>query len=373
MDQRLSLPQFVFLMIWLVLGTGILTMPFAIGQFVVRDAWISACLFPLGASAIIGVVALFTRTFRGATLIEGVQAAFGPYVGGAVTLWILIVMWTTSSIMLREISLFINNTVMPRTPNFIITLLLILPAAYAVYQGLEVIGRLAEVITPVGIAITVTLYLLAMQHADFSRLQPVLADGWEPVLRGAVVPWGFAAELVFSLLLANSLERGPLLRGLWFASAFISLAGVVAETTITSILGASRTFTNFPILEVVRTIRIGGFVERLDPLYVMGVITTMFLKLSLFHYGLCTALRQWLRLKTSRPVVWPAAAVVWAGSILLVRDAAKFQDLVLFGLWGYLLFTAFVIPSAAVAVYRLRRHLLRRRDPSTSAKKKRRN
>lgn len=354
MHQQLSRIQFVFLSLWLVLGTGILVMPFVIGQFVVRDAWITALLFSLGGVVVTGVVALFRWTFPRRSLVEGCHTAFGPVVGRVASLWLLYMMFITDCIVLREASLFVNTTVLPVTPIYLLTALLMIPVAFAVYQGLEVIGRMAEIITPIGIGISLILFLMALQHADPSQIQPVLADGWKPILQGGVVLWMYTWEFLFVLQLRDAVPPRQLAKDLLITTFIISLAGVVAELTVPMVLGPSVTYTNFPILEVVRTIRFGEFIERLDTLYVMGVVMTIFLKLSFIHYAFVTGISQWFALRDYRSAVWSGGAVVWAGSLFLIHNSAAMMDFIMYTLWGYFTLTGMLIPPLAVAVQRWR-------------------
>jgi spore germination protein (amino acid permease) len=275
-------------------------------------------------------------------------------VGRAASFWFLSLMFINDCFVLREISLFVNTMVLPVTPIYLLTALFIIPVAYAVYQGLEVIGRMAEIITPVGVGITLILFLLAMQNADPSHIQPVLADGWKPVLQGGVVLWAFAWEFLLLLQLGDAVPPRRLVKDLLITTLIITLAGVVAELTVPMVLGPSLTYSTYPILEVVRTIRFGEFIERLDTLYVMGAIMTIFLKLSLIHYVFVIGIRQWFALRHYRPAVWSGGAAVWAGSLFFIRDSAAMMDFFLYTLWGYLTFTGMVIPLLAVAVQRWR-------------------
>ncbi|CAB3390120.1 GerAB/ArcD/ProY family transporter [Kyrpidia spormannii] len=359
MHPQLSRVQFVFLSTWLILGTGILTMPFAIGQFAIRDSWIAPLLFAVTGGIVVGVIALFRRMFPGQSLVEGYHMAFGPIVGRAASLWFLYMTFLTESFVLREVSLFSNITVLPSTPNYVVTAVFMIPVAYAVYLGAEVVGRVGEIITPLGIAITLILFLLSMQHADPSHLRPVLADGWKPILQSGVVLWVYAWEFLFVLQLREEVQQQRLVKDLLITILIITSAGVVAELTITMILGPSVTYSIYPILEVVRTIRIGDFLERLDTFYVMGVITTIFVKLSLIHYIFTTGLSHWFGLRHYRPTVWSGAAVVWTGSLFLIHNSVSLMNFILYTAWGYFTFTAMVIPLLAVVVqwWRQRRGL----------------
>ncbi|MDI3257212.1 MAG: endospore germination permease [Kyrpidia sp.] len=355
MIVQLSRIQSISLWVWLVLGTGILTLPFAVGQFVARDGWIVALLFGVASLFVAGIVALFVRSFPGQSLVEGCFAALGPVVGRVAGLWVLVWIFLKECMILREMSEFVHTTVFSTTPMFVIAAVFMVPVAYSTYLGLEVVGRMAEIITPIGIGVSTLLYFLALQYADPAALLPVLADGWNPVLRGVVTPWTYAWEFVVILQIQEAAQQQRLVKDVLTAILILTLAGVVAELTITLTLGPSATYSAYPILEVVRTIRLGGFLERLDSLYVMGVITTIYLKMSLFHYSLTTGIRQWFRLSHYRPTVFSAAAAVLSGSLFFVHNNAMLQDYIMNTAWGYFAFTGAIIPILAVVVHRLRR------------------
>ncbi|CAB3390902.1 GerAB/ArcD/ProY family transporter [Kyrpidia spormannii] len=350
--QQLSRVQFVMLSIWLFLGTGFLTLPFAIGQFTVRDAWIVPFLFIPQGVIVAGVITWFRQTFPGQSLVEGCHTAFGPWWGRIPSLWFLIMTLVVECFVLREVGLFLTTTVLPSTPEYVVDMVFMIPVGYAVYQGVEVIGRMGETITPIGMGITLIMSLLSMQYADLSHYHPVLADGWTPVLRGSIVVWMYAWLLIFVLQLGGAVQRAG--KDLLMAVLIITLGGFIAEPTITMVLGPSAAYSLYPILEVVRTIRIADFLERLDTFYVMGVVTGIFLQCSLIHYAFATGVGQWIGLRSYRPVVWSGAALVWVGSIFLIRDEAMFLDYVRYVGWGYLTLTGIGIPGLAVVVHRWR-------------------
>ncbi len=56
------------------------------------------------------------------------------------------------------------------------------------------------------------------------------------------------------------------------------------------------------ILEVVRSIRIGRNLERLDTLYILAVMTTILIKLSVFQYAWCEGMKDVFKLSSHRIV-----------------------------------------------------------------------
>ncbi|CAB3389983.1 MULTISPECIES: GerAB/ArcD/ProY family transporter [Kyrpidia] len=351
--QQLSRVQFVMLSIWLFLGTGFLTLPFAIGQFTVRDAWIVPFLFIPQGVIVAGVITWFRQTFPGQSLVEGCHTAFGPWWGRIPSLWFLIMTLVVECFVLREVGLFLTTTVLPSTPEYVVNAMFLIPVAYAVYQGVEAVGRLGETITPIGMGITLVISVLSMQYADPSHYHPVLADGWTPILRGSIVVWMYAWLLLFVLQLGEAVPQ-RLGKDLLIMVLIITSAGLVAEPTICMVLGPSAAYSLYPILEVVRTIRIADFLERLDTFYVMGVVVGIFLQCSFIHYALVTGISQWTGLGHYRPAVWSGAVLAWAGSIFFIRNESMFLEYVMYVGWGYLTFTGIAVPLLAVVVHRWR-------------------
>ena len=94
-----------------------------------------------------------------------------------------------------------GTTILPQTPIYIIGFAGMIGVSYAVYMGVEVIMRNGEFITPLALLVAPVLFALSMQHMDVHNLMPVLADGWQPVLRGTVTP-----DLVYGLELLIGLQ-----------------------------------------------------------------------------------------------------------------------------------------------------------------------
>ncbi|ADG06079.1 GerAB/ArcD/ProY family transporter [Kyrpidia tusciae] len=366
MSVQLSRPQFLFLCIWLVLGTGILLLPASVGKFALRDGWISAGLASIGGFVVIGVIGLFTRVFPGESLLQGYLAAFGPWLGRLAGLWQLLLVFIVEALVARELEEFIATTILPNTPSTWIAGMILFPACYATYLGLEVVGRMGEIISPIGIIITLGLFLLATPYLDFSYIHPVLADGWDAILRGDVVLWALLAEFTFTLQIRHSTDANWYLRTLGTAVLILAGSGVIAELTVHLVLGLSTQYTFYPILEVVRAIRIGDFLERLDTLYVIGVVATIFLKLSFLHYVLTSGLQEWATLQHQRPLVWSGGIVVWAACLFLWHGREDKLFLIQEVMWGYITVGGVGLVGLAAVVQLIRRWWTTRKSVGNS-------
>jgi len=357
METQISRLQLMYLMIWVILGTGIVLLPFAIAQFTINDGWMVPFFFFGGTIVAAIVCVVFIRTFPNQSLANGLETAFGPWLGRLIGVWMMIFFFVFSAMLLRELTIFVEVTSLPETPMYLISATILVPISYGVFQGVEVVGRVAEFLTPVALMIGVILAVLSIQNADFSQIQPALAHGWTPVLRGSVLPaTSFPFEFIVVLQFVKSMRGGKTLgRDLLWVGASLTVFGVLVEMLIISVLGPSITYLSLPVAEVIRGIRIGEFVQRFDTIYVMGVIATMVLKISVFLYAMSSAMQDTFRLPTFRNVVWPNGIAIWTASILFFHNSPDLHEFMVYVTPAYFSFTLVLIPILAVVTFRLKK------------------
>ncbi|EJY54792.1 spore germination protein [Alicyclobacillus hesperidum URH17-3-68] len=357
-DIRISRTQLITALIWCVVGTGIVAIPTAIAQFTVRDAWISTMLFSIGGGLVALVTAVFTRFFPKRSLTHALVDALGPWVGRAFAIWFLAGLYITNCTVVREAEVFIGTTILPKTPEYVLGAFALVAVVYAVYMGIEVVMRDAEFITPLVMLIAPILFVLSMQHMDIHEVLPVLADGWTPVLRGGVV-----SILVYALEMIIVLQFNPFVYRSQSVARDICIATVIITVVLTTftiltigVVGSSTQYLSYPVLEAIRTIRVGRFLERMDTLYVIAVITTIFIKMAVCHYAWCTGMKDVFRLSSHRVTVFPGALLVWGGANVLFADADDVQQFIFYTGPAYAVCTLLLMPMLAVFVHRVRRN-----------------
>ncbi len=155
-----------------------------------------------------GVATLFVHALPNRSLTSGLIDALGPWFGRLLGVWILVWLFIVTCKTLREAELFLGSTIMPKTLEYLLGFFGMVAISYAVYMGVEVIMRDGEFITLLAFIVAPVLFGLSVQHLDVHQLIPVLADGWQPVLRGAVTPdLTYALELLIGLQLAHALRN----------------------------------------------------------------------------------------------------------------------------------------------------------------------
>lgn len=363
MHKQISRIQFVFLLLWLIMGTGILTMPFAIAHFTIHDGWLVPLMFMGGSLVSVGVCLAFVRIFPGCSITEGFEMAFGTWGCRILGMWLILMLYVGMCMVLRELSLFIEISILPRTPLFLVSALVIVPLGYGMTMGVFALGRLAEFITPMALLLGAILTLLALQKLDWNQFQPVLEHGWRPVYRGGLLPaTGFAFQFIFALQFVKSLrDVKKLPRDIFVTSAALSIVGCVIMVSIIGVLGGAASYLSYPVLELVRSIRVGEFLERFDTIYVMGVVVTIVIKLGVWEHVWLSTIEHIFRLPSYRNIAVAATAAVWAGNVFLFHDSAELAEFMVYVTPSYFGVTLVGLPMAAVVVHNVRTKLLRHR------------
>ncbi|MCL6442582.1 MAG: endospore germination permease [Alicyclobacillus sp.] len=355
---EISRSQIIIAFVWSILGTGIVTIPFVVAQFTVRDAWITGLLFPIGGLLAVGVMAVFLRAFPNRTLTSGLIEAFGPWLGRVIGLWFLVWLYLINCTILREVALFVGITILPKTPEYLIGMFGMIGISYIVYMGAEVIMRDGEFITPLALIVAPVLFALSMQHMDVHQFLPVLADGWQPVLRGAITPdLTYALELLVGLQLVQALRNSRTLpKDMIIVVVILTLLLTIVIVITVCVVGQSASYLAYPVLEVVRSIRVGRFIERMDTLYVMGVMSTICIKLAVFHYAWCEGMKDVFKLSSHRIVTLSGALFLWVGSVACFHNSGEVEHFIMSVAPAYFVVTVVFIPllAAAVMTFRMR-------------------
>ena len=367
--QQISRFQFISLMTYVVMASGILTLPHVIAQFTLQDGWMVSGVFFLGTLVAATVVAGFSRTFPGQTFIQGLKTAFGPWVGSVAGLWMLAWFYIFTTIVCRELNVFVDTNISPNTPLYITDALVVVPVTLAMVSGLESISRLAEFINPLAILSFLMIVALSLQNANFAQLSPILAQGWSPVLRGGLLAaGGYALEFIVALQLVPHLKDVQrMAKDLVYTGAVLTVLGILTEVIAIGVLGPATRYLNFPILEVIRIIRVGENIERLDTVFVMGLVAAFIVKMSVLTFAGLSAVQDLVGLKSTRHLSLCAPATIWAGSVFFYRDVAVLAHYLVDVAPALFIFTLVGLPVLAMATHLLRQAL--RRGGSSQASK----
>ncbi len=278
-----------------------------------QDAWISTLLAAIFNLPLIWLIVSLGQRFPQETVFEYAPRLLGPWLGRAAAVPFLWLFLWNAALELRLYSEVIITAFLVETPLIVVVLSMVIVAAAAAICGVEVIGRLVDLLFPLFALAIILALLMALPDADFANLLPVLSRGWAPVLEGTVIPVAMTAQFVVLLVLLPSLVRPerftPWALGAVLLSFLALLLVVVMVIATLSAEDGARSF--FPFFRMVRSVGIGDFLQRVDALTILPWGLGVFIALSV--YLLCGArgIALLFKLNDYRPLI-PPMAVVWA-------------------------------------------------------------
>ncbi|KPV45266.1 GerAB/ArcD/ProY family transporter [Alicyclobacillus ferrooxydans] len=354
MGDKLTRLETIYLSVWSVMGTGILAIPFAIGQFTIRDGWLSVTVVLFTGLSIILVAIIHNRCFPQQSVMQGLTLSFGRIFGRAFGLWYALCLYLIAATVWRELIVFLEVTVYPKTALSLLAAVLVFPIFYGLHKGIKSVGLFSDFLAPLAVVVSAVFVILSMEDVQLSSLRPILTDGLTPVLRGAVVPGiTYVLEPLVILQLVQDLNRSKSLP--WDFAIVVALVFcflLALEVVSIGVLGGAIAGLRYPILEVIRVIKISEFIERLDTLYVMAVLASIYIKLAVFIYAFCKAMEELFGLSSQKVVIWPATLLVWAGSMFLFKDVDSMGQFIILTTPAYFIFTFVVLPVLSAGVYR---------------------
>lgn len=330
-----------------------------------RDAWLSTLLAAAATSGVLPLFVWFGIRFPGRNMVQTALDQLGPWVGRLVTLPWLWAFLHLAATVLRDFSEALATAILPGAPLVLLMGAMIAVAAFIVRQGIEVIGRLADLITVIFLFSVVTTLLLALPSMHFDRLTPFLAEGWKPVIAGtaSVLAWNlelFVVGMAVAHLPRPRAALGVTLLTLWAATLVVTFAAIAVTATFGP---AEAARLLFPVFSLAEQISVAVFFSRIEPLPMLAWGLGLALKLSLLFYAGARGLEDWLGLPRYQPLVLPMGAILLLGAFVLYDDAVQLrtwttQAAILFPYMA----TVTLVPAGVLAVAML----IRARRPAAS-------
>jgi spore germination protein KB len=352
----ISRGQYYLLTVNYTLGTTLfVTINAMIGE-AGPDAW----MMPLWAgitgmlAALIWIALL--RSAPGRSPVEIARDAWGPAAGAVVGILYLAVFCVTAAWALRNLSDFMNMTIMPRTPPSMFHIMFLFVAGYAVAQGSETVGRLNAVATPFLAGPFWISLALATADWDWERLEPAFRDPWAIFRFPSHLGFPFLEAFAMTMLWpkVRSGAAGALVLGI--ASAALSISLVVFM--VTGLLGPERAARiNYPIYTVVQEVEFGKALVNIHSVLTVILITLIFVKLLVLLYAACETISQLFRTSSRWPHLLALGILISAGAVSIYEN--PIQNRILNNRYTFIYdgFYAVLIPALLLATVRLRRAL----------------
>jgi spore germination protein KB len=317
---KISSRQFYFLILCIILSVSLFNLPAIIIPGAKQDVWI-VMLIALGIDAVVAVILyVIGLRYPNKTLFEYSEEILGRFWGKGVGLIFALFFLLNTAIVLHIVISLLTTAVMPETPRAVFYFIMLIMSAYAVNAGLEVIGRLSELVVPV-----VVLSLLASLALIFNRIKP---ENLKPPFQLSI------GELLHQSLLPGSLYGLCIIMAVFMAyhntpeeTLKAKLGGVITGTllAILAFLVVIMVFgvdlkLFFPLYSLAQLIEVADFLERLEPLMLVFWISAGFISVTALYYASTLGLAQVLQLSDYKPLTPLIGVVIFILSSVLFQN-----------------------------------------------------
>ena len=184
---KISSLQMVMMIYSTTISTAMISTPGVVAKYAKNDFWISPILASLIGFVTVYIVCELHKLYPKQTVIEYSEQIVGRIPGKMISLLIPFFCLLATGHMLRDYSEFLLSAYLPKTPISVIITSMILLCAFAVNGGIEVIGRLAQLFSPLFILPFIIFVLLLFPEFDFKNIFPILGNGVIPPIKGAIL------------------------------------------------------------------------------------------------------------------------------------------------------------------------------------------
>ncbi|OLO28637.1 hypothetical protein BTR23_17115 [Alkalihalophilus pseudofirmus] len=271
-------------LISLIFGVGVLTLPRVLAERVgTTDGWISILVAGLITMSLVYIYVRIQKNFPTQSLLEFIaKGKIGKWGAKVLAFFFIFYFTVLLAFQVRILAMATKLYLIDQTPSEVVIGIILLIITYAASKGMQGIVHIHLMFMPFILTALFGVIIFNLGEADFGQLLPVVSEGFMPVLSGILPPMFSFAGIMFLFFFMGHMKESDL-RSLPLNIAILFLVITYTFLAIISYVTFGLEMTKvitFPAIELAKEIEIiGGFIERLESLfltvYIMAIFTTM--------------------------------------------------------------------------------------------------
>ncbi|MCX7920546.1 MAG: endospore germination permease [Clostridia bacterium] len=301
------------------------------------------------------IVCKLLKRFPGRDLIDIFEQSMGRFFGFIASMILALFLLANTAAILREFAEVLKVYVLQLTPpSFVIAMFLSVTVA-ACFLGFESIARAAKLFGYLILGGFLLVVILAANNYDYHNLFPFLGYGLDRVFVYGVSRSSYYGEVIALGIIASTMQGLSHIKKAGYIALMIS--GFIATTTLLSTMMAFNYTTaqemTSRMYELSRLIRIGGFLQRLDPLFVFTWCIGSLISISFLFYCTISTYCKAFRIQDMRPVIVPFAIIFLTAGMIPQDLATVMGYSQIFRQHGWTIF--FGLPSLSLIIAIIRK------------------
>ncbi|MDQ0216252.1 spore germination protein KB [Oikeobacillus pervagus] len=355
---KISSLQMMMLLYPTIVATSILDVPSITAKYAKHDLWMSPILASVIGFITVYIAVKLNKLYPDLTIIQISEEIIGRYVGKVIGGLFLFFYVQTTGTIVRSYGEFIVGSFLFNTPISVIMVSMVVLCAFAVYGGLEVLGRITQLLFPLFTLPLILLIIFLSPEFDFLNIFPILEDGIMPPVKGAIVPAGWFTEFfLIAFLLPFLVDREKGMKYGMVSVLIVMITLVLVNLIVLFVFGTTTASKVYPLMDVSRYISVADFFENLESVTMAVWIGGAFVKTAVFYYAAAIGTAQLLNLKDYRSVIWPIGILIIEFSFWSVNSSMDLESYLnrTFPLYAFIIQTSIPLFLLVLATIRKRK------------------
>lgn len=230
--------------------------------------------------------------------------------------------------LIRELSDFLALIYLPLTPTWAIASLFGLCVILAVRSGIENIFRAASGLIFIVVVVVFMIPFLLGEELIWP-IAGAFIRHWElqPIWGGSVAAIGILDMSKVLFIYPHLRNKEMTFRSMAIGSGCGVLLIILTYMTCIMVFGVNLTvYMSYPTMEMFRMIRVGDFLENMDPVFIGIWMSGLFIRVCFFLYIAVSGIGQMFGLKHSKPLAFSIGALMIGMSIHIAENVTERQD-----------------------------------------------
>lgn len=184
--NKISASQIRALVVTVVIGTGVLSLPSDIAGEMGNSGWLGILIGGLISTIFVIIINKIFHLNPGREFEQVGVELLGSFLFKIYLIVFLAYFILLLSTVIRDFSEVVKVYLLETTPQEIVIITGLLAASYMARSEIEVLARMAVVIYPIVLVIPLALFLVTLPVADYTNLFPLFTFNFSSLLRGVL-------------------------------------------------------------------------------------------------------------------------------------------------------------------------------------------
>lgn len=278
-----------------------------------QDIWISILISTLYTILFSIPILYLCNKFKDNTLVEYAHKIMGKTIGKLIGILIFIYLSFYCLLQMIQLMLFIRSTIMPETPFYATLFFMLVTCTYIIYKGIECIGRISIIFTPIILSIIILFLLLTIKDMDIKVFLPIYADStFSGINFGAFNIGARFSDILIIGMIAPNIKKNEVTKVFTYTLIIFLTFFLIVTVNTLAVLGVEQSqHSNFPYFILTRQVDVFDFIQHIEHINVFGWFVGVFIKFSSYLYCATVAIAQVFRTNTNKPFILPTLIILY--------------------------------------------------------------